>query len=136
MALVADIMTAKVAYIEDSASLREARNVMKELSVRHLPVVDGNGGMAGILSQRVILAEVIKLVDQVGVAKLEEAEGNISIRDIMQTDFQVIHSGADLKLAGKYFLEHKHSCLPVVDQGALVGIVTSQDFVKLCVKLL
>ncbi len=136
MAIVADIMTSKVAYISDSYTLSSARAAMKELSVRHLPVVNEDGGLVGILTQRGILAEVIKLVDQVGVAKLEQAAQNINVKEMMQTDFQIIEPTTDLKLAGKYFLEHKHSCLPVIERGCLVGIVTSQDFVKLCVTLL
>lgn len=136
MAIVADIMSSKVAYIPDSYCLRKARAAMKDLSVRHLPVVDDNGSLVGILTQRGVLAEVIKLVDLVGVSNLQHEEQSISVKAVMQTDFQIIQPSTDLKLAGKYFLENKHSCLPVVEQGCLVGIVTSQDFVKLCVQLL
>jgi len=136
MPVVAEVMTEQVAYIPESANLREARVALKDLNVRHLPVVDKQGALVGLLTQRVVLAEVIKLVDQVGVSGLESQEHQHQVSEIMQTDFQVAGPSMDLKLAGQYFLENKHSCLPVIEQGRLVGILTAQDFVKLCVRLL
>ena len=136
MPVVAEIMTEKVAYISDNASLREARTALKDLNVRHLPVVNTDGLLVGMLTQRVVLAEVIKLVDQVGVSGLEQQERQHQIKEIMDTNFKVADPMMDLKRAGQYFLENKHSCLPVIEQGQLVGIVTAQDFVKLCVSLL
>ena len=136
MPIVAEIMTTKVAYIAESANLREARSALKDLNVRHLPIVSEAGVLVGLLTQRVVLAEVIKLVDQVGVSGLENEEKLHSVREIMQTNFQVADPSMDLKVAGQYFIDNKHSCLPVIEQGQLVGILTSQDFVKLCVGLL
>lgn len=136
MSTVADIMTSKVAYIGASVSLHEARNAMKELSIRHLPVVDGQGQLLGMLTQRSVLAKVIALVDQAGVSNLAEAEKTITVVDVMETNFQITEPEMPLKTAAQFFIQHKHSCLPVISQGQLVGIVTSQDFVRLCERLL
>lgn len=136
MSTVADIMTAKVAYIEESASLHEARNALRDLGIRHLPVVDADGQLVGLLTQRSVLAKVIALVDQGGVDKLSSHEKIVPVTDVMETKFQVINPDLPLKTAAQYFIQHKHSCLPVIENGQLVGIVTSQDFVKLCERLL
>ncbi len=136
MPVVADIMTTSVAFIHDRSSLREARKALKELNIRHLPVIGADGVLVGLLTQRAVLAEVIKLVDQAGVAGLEKSERELSVREVMLTDFQITDPTMDLKQAGQYFLENKHSCLPVIEQGRLVGMLTAQDFVKLCVKIL
>jgi len=136
MPIVAEIMSANVSFISDKANLREARTALKELGIRHLPVVNNDDVLVGLLTQRVVLAEVIKLVDQVGVRGLEQQEQRHKVCEIMETDFQVAAPEMDLKVAGQYFLDHKHSCLPVIDQGRLVGILTAQDFLALIVDLL
>lgn len=136
MPIVAEIMSANVSYISDQASLREARTALKKLNIRHLPVVDDEGALVGLLTQRVVLAEIIKLVDQVGVRGLERQEQKHKINEIMETDFQVATPDMELKVAGQYFLAHKHSCLPVIEDNRLVGILTAQDFVTLIVSML
>ncbi len=136
MPTVSEIMSTKVSYLSEHGNLLEARTTLKELNIRHLPVVSDKGELVGVLTQRIVLAEIIKLVDQVGVRGLEEREQQQQIIEIMQTDFQVTTPETELKVAGQYFLEHKHSCLPVIDQGRLVGILTAQDFVRLIVSML
>jgi len=42
----------------------------------------------------------------------------------------------DLVEAGRHLLEHKHGCLPVVEAGNLVGLVTEADFVALALRQL
>lgn len=136
MSIVADIMTQNVAFIEDTATLNDARNKMRELSIRHLPVVAATGEMKGLVTQRSVLGKVIALVDQAGMNNLAEAEKNIPVIDVMESHFQIAEPSLSLKIAASYFVSHKHSCLPVVEGGRLVGIVTSQDFVRLCERLL
>lgn len=137
MARVADIMTTPVASITDSEHLNAARQLMKEKQIRHLPVVNAEQRLVGVVTQRAVLASVIKLVDRVGVDKMEAEEKQIPISSIMESNFQTASPDLNLKEAARHFLHHKHSCLPVIDDsGKLVGIVTSQDFVKLCETLL
>lgn len=136
MSTVADIMTRNVAYIGAETSMHEARTALKELSIRHLPVVDKQGQMCGLVTQRSVLSKVISLVDQGGVSKLSELEKQVPVTEVMETDIQFAGPTMSLKDAAQYFTQRKHSCLPIIDQGALVGIITSQDFVRLCERLL
>jgi len=136
MPIVSEIMSTNVRFISEHANLREARTALKEQNVRHLPVVSDEDELVGLLTQRVVLAEVIKLVDQVGVRGLERREHQHQVREIMETDFHVTAPDMDLKTAGQHFIEHKHSCLPVINEGRLVGMLTAQDFVRLIVSML
>ncbi len=52
--LVAEIMTPKVFTISPEASVEEADGLMKEHSIRHLPVVDPDGVLIGMVSDREI----------------------------------------------------------------------------------
>lgn len=133
---VADIMTTGVISLKQTDDLHQARMLLKEYSIRHLPVLDEDGEFVGLLTQRDILNMAFNVVENYGFSKLKSREQRTQVKEVMDTDCTTIKSTAALTTAGAFFVEHKHSCLPVVDDGELVGILTSVDFVKLCLQLL
>jgi len=64
-------------------------------------------------------------------AKMLPAAEKIKVADIMTKKVISIHKGASLKAAAKLLLENTISCLPVVNAGKTVGIITDKDFLKL-----
>lgn len=137
MKTVADIMTSKVVSIKETDNLHQGRMLMKQYNIRHLPVVsEKNNEFVGLLTQRDILNSAFNIVENYGFSKLKKKEESTSICDVMTSNSPTIESNVPLREAGQYFIEHKHSCLPVVDNGQLTGILTSVDFVKLSVFLL
>lgn len=136
MKTVADIMTRNVISIQANDNLHNARMLLKEHNIRHLPVVNEQGSYAGLLMQRDLLNTAFNVVEKYGFSKLAAREERTLIKDVMTAGGPTINSAMPLKVAGRYFVEHKHSCLPVVDDGKLVGILTSVDFVKLSLHLL
>jgi CBS domain-containing protein len=136
MKIVADIMTRNVISIQDSDNLHHGRMLLKQYSIRHLPVVNEAGEYAGLLTQRDVLNSAFNVVEKYGFSKLTAREERTLIRDVMSHDCSSVQSTASLREAGNYFVEHKHSCLPVVDDGKLVGILTAVDFVKLSLELM
>ena len=133
---VSEIMTTGVVSLKQTDDLHQARMLLKEYGIRHLPVLDEDGMFTGLLTQRDILNLAFKVVENYGFSKLKSREQRTLVKDVMDTDCITIKSTADLRTAGEFFVEHKHSCLPVVDDGKLVGILTSVDFVKLCLDLI
>lgn len=137
MKIVSDIMTSKVVSLKETDNLHQGRMVLKDYGIRHLPVISSKDGkFVGLLTQRDILNTAFYIVENYGFNKLKRKEEQTVIADIMTTGCATIESTALLKDAGQFFLDNKHSCLPVVDNGELVGILTSVDFVKLSLHLL
>jgi CBS domain-containing protein len=136
MAIVRDIMTTKVVSIYNDQTLLDARQLMKEHGVRHLPVVDRNELICGLLTQKGILADALKSVEKVGVNRLSEIEKATRVDSVMDGSFAVVEPDTDLIVAGQYFIDNKHGCLPVVERQVLVGIISSVDFVKLAIRFL
>ncbi len=136
MQTVADIMTAKVVSLREHDNLHQARMLLKEHNIRHLPVVSEDGRFLGILSQRDLLNNAFKVVEAYGFSKLDTREQRAEVKDFMDPNCQTMPSSASLVEAGAFFVANKHNCLPVVDDGQLQGIVTSVDFVKLSLHLL
>lgn len=130
---LSSIMATELVTVHPSASLYHARQLMNEKRIRHLPVVDDDGRLVGLLTQSDVLAasdSILKDRD----SQLEVA--HFPVEDAMVTDVDTVPSSAALRDAALYLERHKIGCLPVVDDGQLVGIVTDTDFVGVAINLL
>jgi WS/DGAT/MGAT family acyltransferase len=127
---VADLMTAEVITVAPTESLARAYAVMRAKRIRHLPVVGGDGRLAGLLSHRDLLgASSSSLIgtpeDRVRVLVLAH------VADVMETHVSVARAEDSASLAGERMIRHKIGCLPVVGgDGRLAGIVTEEDFLR------
>jgi len=133
---VADIMVRNVITCQADDTLAEARRLMGEHQIRHIPVVNTEGQLIGLVTQKSVLRETFIIASRFGMSDLEYQENKKLVADIMETGLETIQPLLPLLEAGRYFTECKHGCLPVVDEGKVVGILTSADFVKLSVRLL
>jgi len=137
MKTVADIMTSKVISLKEMDNLHQARMLLKEHNIRHLPVVSESAGkFLGLLTQKDILNNAFNVVENYGFSKLKKHEEKTLIKEVMTSDAMTVSSDSSLKEAGQIFADKKCSCLPVVDNEQLVGILSSVDFVKLSLYLL
>lgn len=138
MQVVADIMTKDVITLEPDASLADAHNITRDKGIRHLPVVEpGSGKLRCIVTQKALLTKVINLLTLYGLDKLTEQEQRTSVMEVAEQEFETVQEQTSLLSAARFFVENKHGCLPVVDeQGVLVGIISSSDFVKLSISLM
>ncbi len=127
------IMTTELVTVPPGASLEEARNLMREHRIRHLPVVDQQGGFVGLLTSTDVLAATDSLLrssdDRIPAAQ-------IPVGDVMVTEIATVLPTASLRQAALFLEKHKIGCLPVVRDGKLLGIVTDTDFVGVAINLL
>jgi len=134
---VADLMTPDPLSLLRSASLKEAHDLMREKNIRHIPVIDENGQLTGMLTQKVMMAAVIGLLAKYGATALERKEKQQLVADLMLTDFATITAAQSLREVAAFFVKNRHGCLPVITaENKLVGILTSSDFVRLAAELL
>ncbi|WP_417613950.1 HPP family protein [Oceanisphaera sp.] len=135
---VGDIMTRDLLTLDQSATLKDAHDLMREKSIRHIPVVDPlTGKLLGILTQKSMITTIMRLLSDYGVSALERRERECRVVEIMDSDFESVDLHAPLTEVVSFFLKNKHGCLTIVDdKQCLSGIVTSSDFVRLCARLL
>lgn len=135
---VGDIMTRNLLTLDQSATLKDAHDMMREKSIRHIPVVDAlSGKLMGVLTQKRMIATIMGLLSDYGVSALERRERQCRVVEIIDADFESVDLHAPLTEVVDFFLNNKHGCLTIVDdQQCLIGIVTSSDFVRLCAELL
>lgn len=129
--LVRDLMTEDVIALQPDDSLARLRDLFYERRIRHMPIVDGDGQLVGLVSQRDLLRN--SLVDQVNVPEAVEQAvlERLQVRDLMTSEVEGVRPDLDIREAAQIMLEHKYGCLPVVDdERHLVGILTESDFVR------
>jgi CBS domain-containing membrane protein len=118
------VMSKNPIVVAPCDSVLEARLIARSHRIRHLPVVE-NGKLLGVISDR----------------DMKRAEGRHHLREAVLADAlkkrtQVIEPTQRLSLAVTMMLDRKIGCLPVVDDGRLVGIVTMTDVLDHCVNTL
>ena len=127
------IMTTDVVTIPPSASLADAREIMQEHRIHHLPVVNADGTLVGLVT----LTDVLNASD----SSLRNEDSriratDITLSEVMVTDIATVAESASLRQAALFIEKHKIGCLPVVTDGKLKGIITDSDFVAVAINLL
>ncbi|WP_426417912.1 CBS domain-containing protein [Aestuariirhabdus sp. LZHN29] len=134
---VAEIMTQEVISCVESDSLKLVNGLMTQHNIRHLPVIDSKDArFLGLLSQKHVLREAFYLAKSSGQVDLSTFGSRVRVAEVYSSGIVTASPDTSLEEAGRFFLNSKHGCLPVLDNGKLVGMVTSVDFVRLCVDLL
>ena len=126
------IMSTNLITIEPTATLAEARALMQDNRIHHLPVTEDRT-LAGLVT----LTDVLAATDSFLRDDQSRIHANdISIADVMVHDVATVNTSASLRQAALFLEKHQIGCLPVVDNGDLVGIITDTDFVAVAINLL
>jgi acetoin utilization protein AcuB len=128
---VSQIMTPDPIRVSEGTPLDAALKLMDENGIRHLPVVEG-ARLVGILSDRDLLEATGWLPSRVhacrGPATSEKLPKRVG--EIFRSPVVTIPPGESLASACREFVHRGIGCLPVVEDAALVGIVTEMDLLR------
>ena len=105
-----------------------AASVMDWRHIRHVPVEDGEGRLVGLITHRALL----RLLSR---GTHSQNANPLTVCEIMKTDPLTVSSTTPTLEALELMRCNKVGCLPVVDDGRLVGIVTSYDFLDASARL-
>jgi CBS domain-containing membrane protein len=121
---VSDIMTPRQSLVvmRPESTVDDVRHAMAANKIRHLPVLDDTGTLVGLVSQTDVL------VAGNGGARL--------VREIMVRDPDTVDERDNVRHAALLMFRRKRSCLPVMRDGELRGIVTDSDFLSVAIALM
>lgn len=128
--LVRDLMTEEVFTLKTRDDLATLYDLMDSRHVRHVPIVDADGDLVGLVTDRDLSRTALGAVEELPLSVEREMLGRRRIRDIMASEPDTIEPDATLREAAQILLENKVGCLPVVEGLHLVGILTEADFVR------
>ncbi len=127
------IMSTDLKTVSPTESLAVVRKIMQENRIHHVPVVNEENELVGLVT----LSDVLAATDSIlrdDDSRLHATE--IKVEDIMVRNLATIDEHASLRQAALFLESHGIGCLPVVTDGNLRGIVTDTDFVGVAINLL
>jgi len=136
MFTVRELMSSEVFTLKTSDTLDLARSIMQLARIRHIPIVDNEDMFVGLVTHRDILEATVSRLADIDRATESELYANIPIQEIMRTDLRTVSPKTSLREAAEILYKHKYGCLPVLEDGLLVGIITEADFLNLTISLM
>lgn len=133
--LVRETMTTEnvLSVVPNENALR-ALNLCEGYRIRHLPVLaHPRGSLIGIVSDR----DLKDAGPPLGATqeKKEEVLNDIQVTQLMTRDVLTAHPSDTVESVARKLTDNKIGCLPVIDDDALVGIVTTSDLLQAAVHL-
>ncbi|EON71577.1 acetoin utilization AcuB family protein [Lysinibacillus sphaericus] len=129
--IVEEIMNEEPYTLAPTNTVLEALKLMREKKVRHLPVVDDERHVLGVITER-------NIKEALPSSLLDEPNSpvfNAAIEEIMVKNPLVGHPLDFVEEVALTFYESKVGCLPIVSGGKLVGIVTTTDLLYTYIEL-
>jgi len=112
---VSDIMISPVVVTQKNRTIGHAKELLERKHINAIPVLSMEGKIEGIITA----TDVIR-----------EADNEILVENIMATKTHVVGIDSGVKDAAKMMLKHQVHHLVAMDEGQVVGIVSSMDFVS------
>jgi len=128
---VRDYMTRHPVMAEPTMSIVEAQGMMAEAKVRHLPVIETGKRLIGLVTRQRMRIPPTEL-SSLNVWEITRFLSNLTVKDVMvkQQDLVTIEPDATLEEAAQLMVKNKIGCLPVLEEGIVVGIITEIDLLN------
>jgi CBS domain-containing protein len=133
---VRDWMSRPVATIGLMECAHTAATLMKTRKLRHLPVVNGDGRLAGIVTDRDLRQVMFRGPLQARLGELRTSLATLPVRDVMTWSVITVRPDTDMREAARLMHERKIGALPVVVEGKVVGMLTESDALAALERLL
>lgn len=135
--LVKHIMSAPVIGLFEEQTLPLAEDIMKLKHLRHLPVLDDDRRLVGMVSHRDLLRAQISTMTGLTAEQRRARQDDVKVGALMTRDVWTIGPDALASVAGRTLLDHRFGCLPVIGEDRIVvGIVTERDYLRFAIKAL
>lgn len=115
-------------------SIQDAGNLMKKEHVHRLPVLDKNGKLIGVISEKDILKAAPSPASTLSAFESNYLLSKLTVKKIMSRNPVTISKDTPVEDAAMLMIDQDLSCLPVLEEGKLVGIVSKSDLFKMLVE--
>ncbi len=133
--LVRNFMTTDVTSLQETDSLLDARMVFVRSSFRHLPVLRARQ-LVGVVTEHDVRQYTPSPLSGVGQEEYNQILETTPVARAMTRDPVTVRPDQPVFVAANILYTRRFGCLPVVDNGELVGIVTTTDMLRLLVHMI
>lgn len=132
--LVKHRMTPKPFTVTTDTSLKEALELLERHTFRHLPVVDAEGKLVGIVTNRSLLLSSPTSATTLSVFEVDYILSHTQIGQVMSSPAIAVEPDLPLEEAARMMIDNHIGCLPVVEGEKLVGIISDTDIFRVFVE--
>jgi len=124
------MMTREVIKVAPDAKVTHMEGIMRDRHVRHLPVVGEDGHLVGLVSQRDLERVSPSSITTLSTGEVNYLLNKVTAEKIMHREVVTCRPDTPVEQAGCMMRDRSVGCLPVVDDGRLVGIITGADLIE------
>lgn len=134
--IIAERMKKNPAVATPDMSISEASAKMKAEKVHRLPVLDDEKHLVGVISEKDILLAAPSPASTLSAYEINYLLSKLKVKNIMSRNPVTITKNTTIEEAVKLMVVNDLSCLPVMENGFLIGIVSKSDLFKILLELL
>lgn len=134
--IIADRMKKNPATATPDMSISDASAKMKAEKVHRLPVLDDDKHLVGVISEKDILLAAPSPASTLSTYEINYLLSKLKVKNIMSRNPLTITKDTTIEEAVKLMAENDLSCLPVMEGGYLVGIVSKSNLLKILLEML
>jgi CBS domain-containing protein len=132
---VSSIMSTQLVILNTADSLEKAEHLFKKHKIRHIPVIEGQRKIVGMLS----LTDLLRISFADGAYEDEDDIESVvyemfTLTQVMAKKIKSVSPQTSIKEVAELLAAREFHAVPVVDNGDLVGIVTTTDLIKYLLK--
>ena len=133
--LVRKKMKKELVTIGKDERMTTAKKILQEKNIRHLPVVDGKK-MVGLVTNMDIRRAEASPATSLEIRELHYLLDKLKVGEIMTRNVITIPPDISVEEATTLLHDNKIGCLPVVEDGNLIGIITEQDVMEILIEVM
>jgi CBS domain-containing protein len=127
---VKDLMTQAPTTVDSNATVGVAWKLMRDRKIRHLPVLDEDKRLIGIVTDRDLREVILEPSIQERLGTLARSVNIVTVKDVMTWGVITVRPDTGIGEAARIIRDQKIGALPVLEGGRVVGMLTATDLVK------
>jgi acetoin utilization protein AcuB len=132
--LVKDRMTSDPVTVSTDTSLKEALDLIRSKPFRHLPVVNEEGKLVGIVTEKSLVYASPTPATSLSVFEVDYILTRTKVGQIIGGPVITVEPGLPIEEAARMMIDHRIGCLPVVEGDELMGIISDTDIFRVLVE--
>ena len=134
--LVYERMSRHPMTVSPNTPVEQALKRMRDEKVRRFPVVDDDGKLVGIVSDKDLLYAAPSPATSLSIYELHYLYSRITISQVMTREVITVEESDPIEEAARIMVDNKIGGLPVMREGKLVGIITETDIFKTLMEMM
>jgi acetoin utilization protein AcuB len=127
---VADLMAGSVVTIGHDATVADAWSIMQKRQVRHLPVLDVERRLIGMLTEHDLRLVILERCLREEPGQVARTLAALRVNEIMTWAVVTVGPDVDIRDAARTMHDRKLGALPVADEGRVIGVITATDVIR------